>query len=484
MSTAVAPSPGTREAVRRLLAEASEVYAGTAHEEVLRQATDQLDGPLRVAFAGRVKAGKSTLLNALVGQPLAATDATECTRVVTSYVNGPAVRAWALPLDGEPVQVPFTRRGGQTHIDLGHRQAEELAQLVVETPSSRLERMTLIDTPGIGSVRSDVSSRTERFLTGTGAGADAVLYLMRHLHVADVGFLRAFHDEQFDGTAPINAIGILSRADEMGGGRLDTLEVAARIAADYRVQPRVRSLVQTVVPASGLIALAATQLQERQFVALGALASAPASVLLSADRVLHAHPDRAPTAEVRAELLDALGVFGVRLSVALLREGRARDAGELATALGAVSGLDEVRRLLTDRFMARAGTLKSQNAIRTLEAVLGRAPVAAGDRLRRRLEDVLANAHEVVELRLLNDLRTGEVLLDDALRAEAERVLGGEGESGPVRLGLGPDVPPEEVRAAVLTVLRRWQRLGSSPVASPAVRRTADVVRRTCEGLL
>ena len=40
---------------------------------------ERLDEPLRVAIAGKVKAGKSTLLNALVGEQVAPTDAGECT---------------------------------------------------------------------------------------------------------------------------------------------------------------------------------------------------------------------------------------------------------------------------------------------------------------------------------------------------------------------------------------------------------------------
>ena len=55
----------------------------------------RLDEPLRVAIAGRVKAGKSTLLNALVGERLAATDAGECTRIVTWYRNALGYRVVA-----------------------------------------------------------------------------------------------------------------------------------------------------------------------------------------------------------------------------------------------------------------------------------------------------------------------------------------------------------------------------------------------------
>ena len=88
---------GLATAVRTVLDEAAALYADTVELPGLLAARTQLDGPLRVAFAGRLKAGKSTLLNALVGEGLAATDATECTRVVTWYVSGPATRAWAFP---------------------------------------------------------------------------------------------------------------------------------------------------------------------------------------------------------------------------------------------------------------------------------------------------------------------------------------------------------------------------------------------------
>ena len=60
----------------------------------------RIDEPLRVAIAGKVKAGKSTLLNALVGEGLAPTDAGECTRIVTWYADGPTYSVTAHLTDG------------------------------------------------------------------------------------------------------------------------------------------------------------------------------------------------------------------------------------------------------------------------------------------------------------------------------------------------------------------------------------------------
>ena len=73
--------------VRQLL-DVAEPVLGERSARIV-ELRERLDGPLRVAIAGKVKAGKSTLLNTLVGERIAPTDASECTRVVTRYRNSP-----------------------------------------------------------------------------------------------------------------------------------------------------------------------------------------------------------------------------------------------------------------------------------------------------------------------------------------------------------------------------------------------------------
>lgn len=55
---------------------------------------------LRIAVGGRVRAGKSTLINALVGQDVAATAATECTLLVAWFRNGPQNQVVVHRVDG------------------------------------------------------------------------------------------------------------------------------------------------------------------------------------------------------------------------------------------------------------------------------------------------------------------------------------------------------------------------------------------------
>src|SRR5205085_5564114 len=84
-----------------------------------RAIRERLEGPLRVAIAGRVKAGKSTLLNALVGERLAPTDAGECTRIVSWYRRGQSYQVSAKLVDGQQRAIPFQRADGALQIELG-----------------------------------------------------------------------------------------------------------------------------------------------------------------------------------------------------------------------------------------------------------------------------------------------------------------------------------------------------------------------------
>ena len=104
---------------RAALGQAVDVYRGTPHAARLVAVRDRLDEPLRVAIAGRVKSGKSTLLNALVASGSPPTDAGECTRIVTWYRDGHTYQVMAHPLHGEPRQLRFTRDDDAIEVDLG-----------------------------------------------------------------------------------------------------------------------------------------------------------------------------------------------------------------------------------------------------------------------------------------------------------------------------------------------------------------------------
>lgn len=476
--------------VRELLAAAVDLYRDDAAADLLRSYQRRLDEPLRVAVAGMVKAGKSTLLNAILGEEIAPTDAGECTTVVTWYRYGATPRVTLHPLDGAPRPLPVRREDGRLLLTLDGVPAERVARLEVEWPVPSLRRLTLVDTPGIASLAGDVSARTADFLIpqDAPAQADAVVYLMRHLHASDIGFLESFRDTEASRSGTVNAVAVLSRADEIGAGRIDAMISAGVVAARYREDPTLRPLALGVVPVAGLVAQSARTLRQWEFAALSALAELDRPVrermLLSADRFAapSAPVDVAP--ERRRALLDRFGIFGIRLGVALVRGGTT-DPTALAHAMVRRSGLDELLALLDAQFQARADHLKARSALVAVDHILRKRPRPGADGVAAALERVRAGAHELTELALLAQARTTGLPLRDADTAtEAEVLLGGRGPGVRERLGLTAQASDAEVRAAATERLRRWRTLSESPATDRAAAQVCRVVVRSCEGVL
>ncbi len=473
---------------------------------MLAECAGRLDQPLRVALAGSLKAGKSTLLNSLVGQDIAPTDATECTRVVTWYRYGSTPSVTAHAGDGARANV-VVRRGGGTHgltFDLDRLTwnapaPREVDHLEVEWPAAALADTTIIDTPGTSSLSREVSQRTARLLTPEGKqsiavpGADAVVYLLRRLDAADVRFLERVGAGTTAGPGvsglpgPLGVVGVVSRADEIGAGRIDALHSARDVATRFAGELERTGLCQAVIPVAGLLAFAAATLRQQEYAAFEALAGVPvdelSAALLSADRF--ARPDVVlPVApELRAQLAERFGLFGIRMAVTLIRLG-VRDSATLAAELTTRSGVDELRSVLDVQFGQRADQLKAHSALTALARVLTAYPGSAADTLLPRVRTLLADVHGFAELRLLGRLRTDELTLPPADLAELHRLIGGSGIAPHLRLGLPVDAAPSVQRDQAVAAVRKWRARARHPLADQFTSTACLTAARSAEGTL
>ncbi|QCB49984.1 Isoniazid-inducible protein iniC [Rhodococcus sp. PAMC28707] len=461
-----------------------DTYAAAALTEVL----DRLGQPLRVALAGSLKAGKSTLLNSLVGQDIAPTDATECTKVVTWYRNGasPNVTAW---YDGDKsTHVPVQRRDGRLAFDLGDLTASDVDRLEVEWPARALTHSTIIDTPGTSSLSRDVSARTLSMLApeNSSSGADAVVYLMRTLNATDVSFLSQIGAHVGGESGPLGVIGVLSRADEVGAGRMDAMMSAHEVAARFAAELESTGLCQAVVPVAGLLALAAGTLRQSEFAAFETLAGVPekdlALAMLSADRF--SRPGLLPVdADLRASIVDRFGMFGIRMAITLIKLG-VRDSPTLAAELTERSGLSELRSVIDVQFGQRADQLKLHSALVALQRILESRPIAQSAVFRAEAGRMLADVHGFQELRLLGRLRSTVPKLPDGDLAELQRIIGGYGIDTAVRLGLDPDSGPAERRDRALDAISKWRRLSEHPLLDQFTSRACAIAARSAEGVV
>jgi hypothetical protein len=187
-----------------------------------------------VAVAGRIKSGESTLGNALIGRRVAPTDVGECTRLVTRVQYGTVDRVEVVFTNVRKQVLPFAA-DGMIPAELGVN-IDEVSHIEAYVTNAVLQGMTVIDTPGLGSLDAASVSRTEKLLGSAKqrqgdedegfddlddtsrravAGAEAVLYVVTQgVRADDQQALAAFTTATASREAgPVIAIAVLNKAD-------------------------------------------------------------------------------------------------------------------------------------------------------------------------------------------------------------------------------------------------------------------------------
>lgn len=454
--------------------------------ETLDDLHRRLTEPLRLAVAGIVKAGKSTLLNAMIGEQIAPTDAGECTRVVTWYRYAVTPSVTLYPISGGAKRLAVKREHGKLVLDLNEYAASDVERIEVGWPASALRSVTLIDTPGIASLSQQLSERSAAFLAPEDApsSADAIVYLMRHLHSSDVRFLEAFRDTAAGPSRTVNAVAVLSRTDEIGSGRIDSLISARKVARRYELDGDLSSLALGVIPVAGLLAEGARTLRESEFAAFRALAGMPKverdRLLVSADRFVRPTDAVPISAAERKHLLARFGIFGVRLATSLTRAG-VTDSTDLALRMVQQSGLDDLAQFVQIRFGPRANALKVRGVLDGLATLLRRTPRAGAAAIEAGIERLQLSAHALRELSILSQARVSGLPLAAADAALAVRITGGLGTDARQRLALAENASPSEVEARISEELDRWRTLSHSPLTERDGVAVCRVVIRSLE---
>jgi len=459
----------------------------------LRRIGARLNAPLRIALAGTLKSGKSTLVNALVGECIAPTDATEATRIVTWFRHGRAPRATANLVGGRRAEVPI----GGLDFEFGGLRPDDIIDIDVEWPAPQLTAATIVDTPGTSSLTHGVSERTLRLLVPPDGvpRVDAVVFLLRTLNAPDIALLKQIGELVGGSAGALGVIGVASRADEIGAGRIDAMLSAKDVAQRFTAELERTGVCQAVVPVSGLLALTAQTLRQSEFDALSALADVDAAELnkamLSADRFVRDDPGLPVNAATRAALLERFGMFGLRISLALLRSG-VTDSETLARDLLERSGLPALRDEIDQHFAQRSDLLKSHTALIALRRLVQLHPTHATPRVLADIEPLLADTHAFEELRLLSQLRSQATTFNDDEMASLRRILGGSGTDAASRLGLTAQSAHEGLCAAsaadgpraAFAAAQRWRRRADHPLNDPFTARACRAAVRSAEGLV
>ncbi|MEV6976039.1 GTPase [Kitasatospora sp. NPDC093806] len=452
--------------------------------EAVRAVRERLaERTLRIAVGGRMNAGKSTLVNALLGRRLAASAATECTTVVAWFRPGPLNRveirhrygtvhrrAGGLPRDPRDLGVP----------------PELIAEVVVEAAGLRpAGDCVLVDTPGLDSL----SGLDEPALAAL-ARADAMIYVMPHPGAGDAEALGALRAQADGRMTALNAVGVLSRIDLLGEGHGDPWPRARQVAATNA--GRLAGLVDDVLPVVGLLAQTALgdDFTEPDAALVRRLAEAPAAELrraLYSGRRFLDWADGPLTRPERERLIGLLGVYGVDTALSAARrartEGRQVGAAALLTVFREASGIGAVVAHLHRRFVDAADVLRAAAALGAVEAALntGDVPPDALRQARTRIGELRQHPalrrHELAQA--LAAVASHRLELDPD--AAAALIALATGRTPADQLRLAPDTTPADLRRAAARAARDWRRLEDGPLRD--VGRYARTARELCEAI-
>ena len=450
----------------------------------------RLAEPLRIAVTGRVSAGKSTTVNALLATQIAPVGEGETTDLVCQFADD-EVESVTLVLRSGAHEEIYLDSGGRLPRELPYP-AETIDHIEVRIPyAPTLKSATIIDTPGISSARPEGSARTVEFLFSEDAGtavtgADALLFLLSG-QADEVEALAAFQD--LAGTASAccaNAIGVISQADKLGESE-DPMGAAGRIAKRLAGEPALRTRLATVIPLLALIgeAIETGDFNRDDEVALAALAAEDdeklEDLLASAEDLKEGDCSLAPA--VRTRLIARLDLFGIRACVRALKQGLRPP--DLRDFLYELSGFPALKSLIAELFTRRADLLKADQALASLERLTYQSTSQASLSLRARIEELRLSApmHAVREMHALSQYAQGVV--EDLPEWLVERLLLLTRETTPaLRLGLEPDARVEAVKAAAFEGATLCLIYRNGKAGTTRQRAIAETVRRSYELML
>ena len=255
----------------RLLDVASDFWTRISGCSPLLLETDQLRRklyqPCVLAVGGKVKAGKSSFINALLGKELAKVGELETTATINMFRHisesgigytpeRPVKVVWDSGIESwESTSFMDSLQGND---DATLKKAEGISHLEFYVEHELLRELTLVDTPGTGAVVGDDGRAHEnvadRFFrlrqkhdeqTDNGiANADAVIYLVGAVaNASNKKFLEDFQAAA-SGASAINALGILSKVD------IDQQLLENRQHQAESVAESLRDTLYTVIPVS------------------------------------------------------------------------------------------------------------------------------------------------------------------------------------------------------------------------------------------
>ena len=360
--------------VQRIVAQRREL--GHLVGEVARAAAN-LDQPLLVTVMGEFSSGKSSFVNAFIGADVAPTGITPTTATINVVRYGRDRGGRVIAGDGATTELGWDALMAHLRA-LTPEAARAIDRVEILLPLPQLEKIHIVDTPGLNSIQPEHEATARGFI----ARADAIVWVFTAAQGGKASEKRALRSIRDEGK---RVLGVLNKADQLTAD--ETTEVITFLTGELG------DLVETIVPFSARHALDWKR---------AAAPSLPGAT----------PPD--PTREARDTGAARAGLAGTGPHEA--------GTGPRDTLLMTHGNWPVLEAALEQRFFQQARQLKREGCARALRAVVAEARTAveairsraadAADAARTGRDELVASAHAfaaggvLTERRALSDAST------------------------------------------------------------------------------
>lgn len=372
--------------VRALLTDLSNLLIdtpwGPTYSDKFENISKEMLNPCRLAITGRVKAGKSSLINVLLNGDYAKVGTDETTATINIFKYG-QVPDKSLPvlceyLNGESKWVPKSYldslQGNSKEII---SQISQIKSLTFFLPDERLRNTILIDTPGIDAVvgeSGDAHQEQTEFFLGLrqqhndetillSNNADAVILLLGDVsHESDVDFIQSFLRSRGHHSC-VNTIALLSQID-LTDDRIINREDNAR-----KRYTSLSQFVNSVMPISAGLKRYIPSLKEAEKIK-AIIRRVPSkeilnSLLLRSEKMylLPKIPGIDISLEERLSIYKK-GEVPFRCFAVFLKVIYENEIPKALDIINDISGIDALKEVLKVQFFGRSLHIKTETAIR------------------------------------------------------------------------------------------------------------------------
>ena len=480
-------------------------------ERILYDMRERLEAPLRVAVAGIMKAGKSTFMNALIGDNLVYTGNLETTYTVCwfKYAATPSIQICFR--DGSSVDAPYDEleKWSVRKYEKENPKINDVKYLIIYYPSEVLKILEFIDTPGLNSIYGTDAQNTLNFLEIKGSEdtsaeasqADAIIYAFsRSAGGYDEELLRAFQNGGAQISSPINSVGILTKTDSTGIWNIDEpntpIEAATPVVNKIMENASMKHLVYASFPVCAKAVEGCNLLSDNDWDCLLKLSrvSKEDRVDLLFDAELFAidtdeYYSQYGEKEIRASLINKLGQYGIMEVCNQLDQKKNRD--EIKNILSEKCGITSVREVLLSHFGNRTFLIKTQFIFNTLKSVCrdlrnkyrNNADIReiTGE-IEEKIEELTIGIQTLNELRILQYYYNGQLtfLSDDEIE-DFMQVTGEYGREPEKRLGIDGLASVGDMKNVAEKKISKWHEKASYFMMSNTYVDAATTIARSYE---